>query len=67
MRRSRQGRTGQPRATYEPHQHNVSHLYYYTLQSSTASVEVRATDKFGQTYSQSKFTTGLAEDFPVGE
>lgn len=30
-------------------------------------VEVRATDKFGQTYSQSKFTTGLAEDFPVGE
>ena len=46
---------------------NTSHLYYYTLQSSTASVEVRATDKFGQTYSQSKFTTGLAEDFPVGE
>ena len=42
-------------------------MSHYTLQSSTASVEVRATDKFGQTYSQSKFTTGLAEDFPVGE
>ena len=46
---------------------NTSHLYYYTLQSPTASVEVRATDRFGTTFTQTKFTTGLAEDFPVGE
>ena len=46
---------------------NTGHLYYYTLQSSAASVEVRATDRFGKTYTQSKFTTGLPEDFPAGE
>ena len=49
------------------YQRNVRHLYYYTLQSPTASVEVRATDRFGTTFTQTKFTTGLAEDFPVGE
>ena len=46
---------------------NTSHLYYYTLKSPSASVEVRATDRFGTTYTQSKYTTGLPEDFPVGE
>jgi len=46
---------------------NTNHLYYYTLQSSAASVEVRATDRFGKTYTQSTFTTGLPKDFPAGE
>lgn len=49
------------------YQRNVRHLYYYTLKSPAASVEVRATNRFGKTYTQSKYTTGLPEDFPVGE
>ena len=46
---------------------NTSHLFHYTLRNPSAETEVRATDPFGQTYSQSKFTTGSAADFPVGE
>ncbi|MEG1699980.1 MAG: calcineurin-like phosphoesterase family protein [Alistipes sp.] len=46
---------------------NNSHLYYYTLTSPTATVEVKATDPFGNTYTQSTFTSGEAADYPVGE
>ncbi|WP_295937098.1 calcineurin-like phosphoesterase C-terminal domain-containing protein [uncultured Alistipes sp.] len=49
------------------YQRNVRHLYYYTLKSASASVEIRATDRFGKTYTQTQFTTGLPEDFPAGE
>lgn len=46
---------------------SVSHLLYYDLQDPQAEVEVRATDQFGNIYRQSKFTTGLAVDFPAAE
>lgn len=46
---------------------NISHLYYYTLQNPAAEVEVRATDPFGNTYTQKHFTTGLATDYPSYE
>lgn len=49
------------------YQRNVRHLYYYTLQKPSTEVEVRATDRFGTTYTQKKFTSGLPEDFPVAE
>lgn len=48
------------------YQRNVRHLYHYTLRSAAAKVEVRATDRFGRTYTQSTFTTGESEDFPAG-
>lgn len=43
---------------------NITHLYYYTLQNPQASVEVRATDKFGKVYKQSTFTTASPADYP---
>jgi hypothetical protein len=36
------------------------HLYKHTLKDPDAKVEIRATDRFGNTYSVSKFTTDLA-------
>lgn len=44
---------------------NNSHLYYYTLADPGASVEVRATDPFGRTYTQSVFTTAAEADYPA--
>ncbi|WP_108824892.1 calcineurin-like phosphoesterase C-terminal domain-containing protein [Ereboglobus luteus] len=40
------------------------HLYSHTLKTPGASVEIRATDRFGKTYSLSEFTTDLSE-FPA--
>lgn len=36
---------------------STSHLYYYTLKNPAAEVEVRATDRFGNVYTQSHITT----------
>lgn len=36
------------------------HLYKHTLKDKNAKVEIRATDRFGNTYTLSKFTTDLA-------
>lgn len=44
---------------------NISHLFFYTLQNPQASVEVRATDKFGTVYTQTTFTTAAPEDYPA--
>lgn len=44
---------------------NNSHLFYFTLLNPEASVEVRATDKFGNTYIQSQFTTAAPADYPI--
>ncbi|MDF9826798.1 hypothetical protein M2103_000049 [Ereboglobus sp. PH5-5] len=37
-----------------------THLYRHTLKNPNARVEVRATDRFGNTYSVKEFTTGLS-------
>lgn len=36
------------------------HLYMHTLKDPNARVEIRATDRFGKTYSQTEFTTDLS-------
>ncbi|MEG1885506.1 MAG: calcineurin-like phosphoesterase family protein [Alistipes sp.] len=38
----------------------TDHLYYYTLQNPTATVRVEAVDRFGHTYTQTKFTDPLS-------
>ncbi|MDF9826980.1 T5SS/PEP-CTERM-associated repeat protein/autotransporter-associated beta strand protein [Ereboglobus sp. PH5-10] len=43
---------------------NNKHLYSHTLKTAGARVEIRATDRFGKTYSLSDFTTDLSE-FPA--
>lgn len=45
----------------------TDHLYYYTLKDADAAVEVRATDPFGNTYTQNIFTTNLPTDYPTVE
>lgn len=44
---------------------NISHLFYYTLRDAAATVEVRATDRFGNVYKQSAFTTASSADYPT--
>ncbi|MDF9832002.1 putative repeat protein (TIGR02543 family) [Ereboglobus sp. PH5-5] len=49
--------------TYDSSSNN--HLYYHTLKNAAAKhIEIRATDRFGKTYSLSDFTTDLSE-FPA--
>ncbi|MDF9832450.1 autotransporter-associated beta strand protein/T5SS/PEP-CTERM-associated repeat protein [Ereboglobus sp. PH5-5] len=43
---------------------NNKHLYIHTLKKSDAQVEIRATDRFGKTYTLSDFTTDL-DEFPA--
>ena len=44
---------------------SFDHLYYYKLQDKDAAVEIRATDKFGNTYKQTMFTTNSQSDYPT--
>ena len=46
---------------------NTSHLFHYTLRNPSAETEVRATDPFGNVYTQSHLTTGSAADYPAYE
>lgn len=46
---------------------STSHLYYYTLKNPAAEVEVRATDRFGNVYTQSHITTASPADYPSYE
>ena len=44
----------------------TEHLYYYTLKdANAATVEIRATDKFKNTYKQTMFTTNSQSDYPT--
>lgn len=45
----------------------TSHLYYYTLKDPAARIEVRATDRFGNVYTQSHITTASPADYPTYE
>lgn len=44
-----------------------THLYYYTLKDPSAQVEVRATDRFRNVYTQTHVTTSAPEDYPTYE
>ena len=44
---------------------SFDHLYYYKLQDKDAAVEIRATDKFRNTYKQTMFTTNSQSDYPT--
>lgn len=46
---------------------SFDHLYQYTLQDEDAAIEIRATDKFGNTYTQTVFTTNSQSDYPTVE
>ena len=46
---------------------NTSHLFHDTLRNPSAETEVRATDPFGNVYTQSHLTTGSAADYPAYE
>jgi hypothetical protein len=39
---------------------NTDHLYKYTLKNPNAAIKVVATDRFGNVYSETKFTTDLS-------
>ena len=44
----------------------TEHLYYYTLKdANAATVEIRATDKFKNVYTQDTFTTNSQSDYPT--
>lgn len=46
---------------------SVDHLFYYTLKDADASVEVHATDGFGNVYKQNVFTSNQEVDYPAWE
>ncbi|WP_108825970.1 immunoglobulin domain-containing protein [Ereboglobus luteus] len=56
------GVLGRSTDSYSGNKNN--HLYAYTMKNTAASVEIRATDRFGKTYTLSDFTTDL-DEFPA--
>lgn len=42
-----------------------NHMYYYTISNPSAVVTVKATDSFGNTYSQTEFTSSHMKDYPM--
>lgn len=57
------GVTGRSTGSYD--KKNVKHLLYYSLKNPLAEVEIRATDPFGNVFSQKKFTDGSRKFWPI--
>ena len=57
------GVTGRGATNYE--KKNVKHLLHFTLKNPQAQVEIRATDRFGNVYSQKEFTDGTSKYWPI--
>ncbi|MDR0700726.1 MAG: calcineurin-like phosphoesterase family protein [Tannerella sp.] len=55
------GNKGLSESTYSK---TNDHLYWYTLKGTPQTVRVEATDRFGNKYSQTKFTGASAADYP---
>ncbi len=51
----------------ETYPKRTDHLYYYTLKDANAAVEIRATDPFGNIYTQDTFTTNSTTEYPTVE
>ena len=57
------GVTGRSTGSYD--KKNVKHLLYYSLKNPLAEVEIRATDPFGNVFSQKEFTDGSRKFWPI--
>lgn len=57
------GVTGRGATSYD--KKNVKHLLHFTLKNPQAQVEIRATDRFGNVYSQKEFTDGTSKYWPI--
>lgn len=57
------GVTGRSIGSYD--KKNVKHLLYYSLKNPQAEVEIRATDRFGNVFSQKEFTDGTRQYWPI--
>lgn len=57
------GVTGRSTGSYD--KKNVKHLLYYSLKDPLAEVEIRATDPFGNVFSQKEFTDGSRKFWPI--